>query len=279
MPPGGSGGSSSVAEAPAPTSTRRWSRIAADIAQPVGALIAFVVLWELTCRVFQLPAYLIPAPSSIWVDTWKLAGPVTVHTLATTQTVLLGFLASLIVSLPLAVLITSSPVVANTVYPLLVLTQSIPKVALAPILVVIFGSNELPRVVVTFLVAFFPLVLSIAAGITAVPPELIELGRACRASRWRELWRIRLPYAVPFIFSGLKAAITLSVVGAVVGEFVNADRGLGYLIVTSTAFFQVPLAWGALVLLSLLGIILFQAVVIVEQVFFPWAIDADKQTI
>jgi NitT/TauT family transport system permease protein len=84
---------------------------------------------------------------------------------------------------------------------------------------------------------------------------------------------------VPFIFSGLKAAITLSVVGAVVGEFVNADRGLGYLIVTSTAFFQVPLAWGALVLLSLLGIILFQAVVIVEQVFFPWAVDTDKQGI
>jgi NitT/TauT family transport system permease protein len=199
------------------------------------------------------------------------------HTQATTETVLLGFLASLVISLPLAVLITASPVVANGIYPLLVLTQSIPKVALAPILVVIFGSNELPRVVVTFLVAFFPLVLAIAAGITAVPPELIELGRACRANWWRELWRIRLPYAVPFVFSGLKAAITLSVVGAVVGEFVNADRGLGYLIVTSTAFFKVPLAWGALVLLSLMGIILFQAMVIIERVFFPWSVGTDKQ--
>jgi NitT/TauT family transport system permease protein len=260
-------------------STRRWSRIAADIAQPVAALVVFVLLWELICRAFSVPAYLVPAPSAIWVDTWKLAGPVWMHTLATTQTTLLGFFASLIISLPLAVLLTASPMIANTIYPLLVLTQSIPKVALAPILVVIFGSNELPRVVVTFLVAFFPLVLSIAAGITSVPPELIELGRACRASRWRELWRIRLPYAVPFIFSGVKAAITLSVVGAVVGEFVNADKGLGYLIVTATAFFQVPLAWGALVLLSLLGIILFQAVVIIEQVFFPWAVDADKQTL
>ena len=237
------------------------------------------MLWEAICRGFGIPAYLAPAPSAIWVDTVKLIGPVAIHTLATTQTVLLGFAASVIISLPLAVLITASPAIANTIYPLLVLTQSIPKVALAPILVVIFGSNELPRVVVTFLVAFFPLVLSIAAGITSVPPELIELGRACRASRWRELWRIRLPYAVPFVFSGLKAAITLSVVGAVVGEFVNADKGLGYLIVTSTAFFQVPLAWGALVLLSLMGIILFQAVVIIEQVFFPWAIDADKQTV
>jgi NitT/TauT family transport system permease protein len=267
-----------VAAAPA-GNARRWSRVAADIAQPVAALIVFVLLWEVVCRVFSVPAYLVPTPSAIWVDTWKLAGQVSMHTLATTQTTLLGFLASLIVSLPLAVLLTASPAVANTVYPLLVLTQSIPKVALAPILVVIFGSNEMPRVVVTFLVAFFPLVLSIAAGIASVPPELIELGRACRASRWRELWRIRLPYAVPFIFSGLKAAITLSVVGAVVGEFVNADKGLGYLIVTSTAFFQVPLAWGALVLLSLLGIILFQAVVIIEQVFFPWAVDADKQTV
>lgn len=218
-----------------------------------------------------------PAPSAILTDTWQLAGTVMMHTQATTETVLLGFLASLVISLPLAVLITASPVVANGIYPLLVLTQSIPKVALAPILVVIFGSNELPRVVVTFLVAFFPLVLAIAAGITAVPPELIELGRACRANWWRELWRIRLPYAVPFVFSGLKAAITLSVVGAVVGEFVNADRGLGYLIVTSTAFFKVPLAWGALVLLSLMGIILFQAMVIIERVFFPWSVDTDKQ--
>jgi NitT/TauT family transport system permease protein len=264
---------------PAPAKLHPLAPWATDIAQPLGAVVVFVVAWELICRVFHVPAYLVPTPSAIFTDTAQLAGPVAMHTLATTETVLLGFLTSVIVSLPLAVLITSSPAIANAIYPLLVVTQSIPKVALAPILVVIFGSNELPRVVVTFLVAFFPLVLSIAAGITSVPPELIELGRACKASRWRELWRIRLPYAVPFVFSGLKAAITLSVVGAVVGEFVNADRGLGYLIVTSTAFFRVPLAWGALVLLSILGIVLFQAVVIVERVFFPWAVDADKQTL
>ncbi|MBV9428655.1 MAG: ABC transporter permease [Bradyrhizobiaceae bacterium] len=263
----------------APTKPVALPRWASDVAQPIAALVIFVMLWELVCRIFHVPTYLVPAPSAIFTDTAQLSGPVVMHTLATGETVLLGFAASVLISLPLAVLITASPVIANAIYPLLVLTQSIPKVALAPILVVIFGSNELPRVVVTFLVAFFPLVLSIAAGITAVPPELIELGRACKANYWRELWRIRLPYAVPFVFSGLKAAITLSVVGAVVGEFVNADRGLGYLIVTSTAFFRVPLAWGALVLLSLMGIVLFQAVVIVERVFFPWAVDVDKQTV
>ena len=263
----------------APTKSQLLPRWAADVAQPVVALVIFVALWEAFCRVFHVRAFLLPPPSAIFTDTMQLFGPVVMHTLATGETVLLGFAVSVIVSLPLAVLITSSPLIANAVYPILVLTQAIPKVALAPILVVMLGSNELPRVVVTFLVAFFPLVLSIAAGITSVPPELIELGRACKASRWRELWRIRLPYAMPFVFSGLKAAITLSVVGAVVGEFVNADRGLGYLIQTSTAFFQVPLAWGALVLLSLMGIILFQVVVIVERVFFPWAVDLDKQTV
>ena len=260
----------------APTRSQVLPRWAADVAQPVAALVIFVALWEVFCRVFHVRAFLLPPPSAIFTDTMELFGPVVMHTLATGETVLLGFAVSVVVSLPLAVLITASPVIANAVYPLLVLTQAIPKVALAPILVVMLGSNELPRVVVTFLVAFFPLVLSIAAGITSVPPELIELGRACKASRWRELWRIRLPYAVPFIFSGLKAAIALSVVGAVVAEFVNADAGLGYLIQTSTAFFKVQLAWGALIILSIMGIVLFQIIVAVERIFFPWSPGIDK---
>jgi NitT/TauT family transport system permease protein len=251
-------------------------RRAQDVAIPVATMLALFLIWEAACNFFAIPAYLVPSPSAIWKETSAMAGPVWTHTLATTTTVMLGFIVSIIVSLPLGVVLASSPAIANAIYPLLVLTQSIPKVALAPILVVVLGTNELPRIVVTFLVAFFPLVLSIAAGLTSVPPELIELGRACRASRMQELWRIRLPYAIPFVFSGLKAAIALSVVGAVVAEFVNADRGLGYLIVTATAFFKVPLAWGALLLLSFLGIVLFQAVVIVERVFFPWSENGDK---
>jgi NitT/TauT family transport system permease protein len=238
---------------------------------PVVVLIAIIILWELAVWLFAIPGYILPAPSSIWTETVNSASMIFGHTLATTWTVGLGFIASIVISLPLAVAITSSPLMANTIYPFLVLTQSIPKVALAPILVVLMGANELPRIVITFLVAFFPLVLATAAGLQSVPAELIELGRACRASRWKELVRIRLPYAVPFIFSGLKAAVTLSVVGAVVAEFVNADRGLGYLIVTSTAFFQVPLAWSALIVLSILGIVLFQIVALIERIFFPWA--------
>jgi NitT/TauT family transport system permease protein len=243
---------------------------------PIAAITALFLVWEAACQFFAVPSYIIPSPSAIWRETSAQPGNVAWHTLVTTKTVLLGFLVSVLVSLPLAVLLTSSPLVAASVYPLLVLTQAIPKVALAPILVVVLGTSELPRVVVTFLVAFFPLVLSIASGLVSVPPELIELGRSCKANRWTELWRIRLPYAVPFVFSGLKAAIALAVVGAVVAEFVNSDAGLGYLIQTSTAFFKVQLAWGALIILSIMGIVLFQIVVAVERIFFPWSPGIDK---
>jgi NitT/TauT family transport system permease protein len=274
--PAGSDSSSSALDAPPSTEPRPLPAWVVEVVLPIAAIAALFLVWEAACRIFAVPSYIIPSPSAIWTETTANPGNVAWHTLVTTKTVLLGFLVSVLVSLPLAVLLTSSPLVAASVYPLLVLTQAIPKVALAPILVVVLGTSELPRVVVTFLVAFFPLVLSIASGLVSVPPELIELGRSCKANRWTELWRIRLPYAVPFIFSGLKAAIALSVVGAVVAEFVNADAGLGYLIQTSTAFFKVQLAWGALIILSIMGIVFFQIVVAVERIFFPWSPGIDK---
>lgn len=227
--------------------------------------------WEAGVRLFGIREFILPAPSAIWAATAAVWPTVLDHTLATLTTVLLGFGASVSISLPLALLIAASPTASAAIYPLLVVTQSIPKVALAPILIVALGANELPRIIVTFLVAFFPLVVGAVAGLLATPPELIELGRACRASKLQELVRIRLPFAVPFIFGGLKVAAALSVVGAVVAEFVGADAGLGYLIQTSMAFFRTPLAFSAVVILALMGILLFQAVTMAERVLFPWS--------
>lgn len=258
---------------------RRPSALTRELGIPALAVLVLVVLWEVLVRAFKVPEFLLPAPSSIAVESWKVAGNLGMHSLATLKTVMLGFIVSVLVSLPIALAITSSPAVGNAIYPLLVLTQSVPKVALAPLLVVILGANELPRVVVTFLVAFFPLVISISTGLLAVPPELLELGRACKATWRQELVRIRLPYAVPFIFSGFKVAITLCVVGAVVAEFVNADQGLGYLIVTSTAFFKVPLAFGAVILLSAMGIVLFQLIVMLERWLFPWSAAGNQRDV
>lgn len=238
---------------------------------PCVALAVLIVVWEAGVWFFAIPEFLLPAPSRIYVDTMALGPRFWFHALATLQTTMIGFVVSIVVSLPLAVALTSSPAVAGVIYPLLVLTQAVPKVALAPILVVALGANELPRVVITFLVAFFPLVISISTGLLSVPADLVELVRSLRASRWQELWRLRLLYAVPFVFAGLKTAIALSVVGAVVGEFVAADRGLGFLITSSTAFFKTPLAFGAMILLAVMGIVLFQAICIAERIFFPWS--------
>ena len=238
------------------------------------SLIAVAVLflgWEALCRGFGIRPFILPMPSLILHDTLAAWPNVLAHTWATLGTVLLGFAASVAVSLPLAMLIAASPTISAALYPILVITQSIPKVALAPILIVALGANELPRVIVTFLVAFFPLVVGTVAGLLATPPELIELGRACRAGRVQELLRIRLPFAVPFVFGGLKVAAALAVVGAVVAEFVGADAGLGYLIQTSMAFFRTPLAFGAVVILAIMGILLFQAVTLAERILFPWS--------
>ncbi|MCZ0734356.1 ABC transporter permease [Phreatobacter sp. AB_2022a] len=260
------------------TDLRRWLNSTREFTVPLIALVVLMLIWEAGCRLFDVPEYLLPAPSRIVEDTAAMGWVVGDHTLATLRTILYGFLLSIAVSLPLAVLIASSRLFADAIYPLLVLTQSVPKVAIAPILVVILGPNELPRVIVTFLVAFFPLVISITAGLMAVPSELVELSRSCRATKLQELTRIRLPYSIPFLFSGLKVAIALSVVGAVVGEFVAAERGLGYLITSATAFFKVPVAFGAMLILAILGIVLFQAIVVVERVFFPWAAAEEPRT-
>ena len=263
------------------SSTKFWHRtnMGQDVLLPIGVFVALLIAWEGAVQIFAIPVYLLPAPSVIWTDTIAIVSTVVEHSIATLGTVIMGFLISFAISLPLAVFMTSSPMISSAIYPLLVLTQSIPKVALAPILVVILGANELPRLVITFLVAFFPLVIAIVVGLKAVPEELIELGRSLKATKFQELYRIRLPYAVPFIFSGLKVAIALAVVGAVVGEFVNADKGLGYLIITATAFFRVPVAFGALILLSVIGVVLFQIVVIIERVFFPWSAANQETTI
>ena len=253
---------------------RRLKRVwhhSQSVVLPATAIVLLGLLWEGSVYFFEIPVYLLPAPSVIWTDFIVQVELVLGHSMATLGTILSGFALSIAISFPLAVLIASSSLAANTIYPLLVLTQSVPKVALAPILVVALGAGEMPRVIVTFLVAFFPLVTSLATGLLAVPADLIELSRSYRAKWWQEMWFIRLPWSVPFLFNGLKLSITFAVVGATVGEFVAADKGLGYQILAAMAFFNTPVAFGALVILSLLGIVLFQAVAILERILFPWS--------
>ena len=239
------------------------------------AFLAVLLAWEGASRVFGLPAYVLPAPSAIVQAAADLGlrrwGE---HLLATLEVALIGYAAAIAVALPLAVGITGSPLLSRTLMPWLVVIQSTPIVAIAPIIVVTLGAGTLPRVVITMLIAFFPLVISTATGLAAVPPELIELSRSLRASRSREYGQIRMPYAVPYIFSALKVAVTLAVIGAVVAEFVAAEKGLGYLILYATSSFKVPVAFAALAVLVSCSLALYGLIAWLHERLFPWSLPA-----
>jgi NitT/TauT family transport system permease protein len=242
-----------------------------------ATLLALGLVWEAGVRAFSVPSFILPAPSLVWTQTAAVGPAILVDLRATLTTVLGGYLAAILVAFPIAVAISSSRAASSAIYPLLLVKQSIPVVALAPILTVVMGTGEAARITITALIAIFPLVVGTATGLSSAPKELMELSASMGASWWKRLVDIRLPSAVPHIFSALKVAIGLSLIGAVVAEFVAAERGLGYLIYTSTAYFRLPVAFGAMGVLSVTGMILFQAVVLAERVFFPWSVGRTEE--
>ena len=244
---------------------------------PALTMLGIIVVWEIACRQFKIPEYLLPAPSAIFAAGRTISGAEWLgHVVATLRVALMGYAASIAISLPLAIILTLSPVLSRTIYPILVVIHSAPIVAIAPIIVVTLGVDDFPRVVITCIISFFPLVISTATGLLSTPEELIELSRSLRAPKRREVLQIRLPYAVPYIFSALKVSITLAVVGAVVAEFVAAQRGLGYAIMFSTSTFKIPQAFAGLTILVSLSLALFQLVVLAQRLLFPWSIQRNK---
>jgi len=245
-------------------------RMLGDSLVPMGTLLGVLVVWEISTRVFHIPRFIMPAPSAILAEGWAWRYRFIGHTWVTLYETLGGFLLSVVVGVPLAVLIVYSPALKRALYPLIVLTQSVPKIAIAPVLLLVMGHGEIPKVIVAFLVAFFPIVVDTATGLAATPPELLDLSRSYRASAFKTFLKVRLPMAMPFFFAGAQVAITLSVIGAVVGEFVGSDRGLGYIILSSTSYWKTELAFSSMILLSLMAIVLFGAGALVERLVCPW---------
>jgi NitT/TauT family transport system permease protein len=250
----------------------------ADRFAPPLAFLSLIAIWEASSRIFAIPSFLLPSPSAIVRSAFDLPGEVWLgHFLATLRVALLGFVAAVVISIPLAVMLVSSRFLSRTLYPLLVVVQSTPIVAVAPIIVVTLGASDLPRVVITFMITFFPIVVSTVTGLLATPEELIELSRSLRAGRVREILHIRLPYAVPYIFSALKISTTLAVVGAVVAEFVAAERGLGFFIAFSTSFFKIPQAFAGLVVLVALSLVLFRLCAQAQRWLVPWSLPKSER--
>jgi NitT/TauT family transport system permease protein len=245
-------------------------RLSGDIMIPAVTLIGVLMLWEIASRAFRIPNFIMPAPSAILAEGWEWRYRFIGHTWVTLYETLGGFVLSVAVGVPLAVMIVYSPALKRAFYPLIVLTQAVPKIAIAPVLLLMVGHGEIPKIIVAFLVAFFPIVVDTATGLAATPPELLDLSRSYRASAFKTFLKVRLPMAMPFFFAGAKVAITLSVIGAVVGEFVGSDRGLGYVILSATSYWKTELAFSSMILLSLMAIVLFGAVALIERWVCPW---------
>jgi NitT/TauT family transport system permease protein len=232
---------------------------------PVLSLVGIILLWQLATVLFDIPRFLLPAPFDIAKEMVDEQPLLMQHTLPTLTAIAGGFLASIVVGLPISMLISYSRVFERSVYPLIVASQTIPKAAVAPLFIVWFGFGLLPKVIIAFLIAFFPVLIATVVGLKSTPREMIHLLRCMGASELQVFLHARFPHALPSIFGGLRIAITLAVIGAVVGEFVGADEGLGYLIQTAQGVFDTHLLFAALTQLSILGILLFLAIWAVER--------------
>jgi NitT/TauT family transport system permease protein len=244
------------------------ARISAIVA-PTFVVIAVLAAWEVGTRLFKIQAFLLPAPSAI-LHSMQANTVLLLHNgWVTTLEILLGFGLSILVGVPLALAIFLSPPFSRAILPLLVSSQAMPKVAVAPLLLVWFGFGLIPKVLIAFLIAFFPIVINTAVGLASIEPEKIYLARSMGFGAAETFFKIRLPSALPAIFGGLKISITLAVVGAVVGEFVGGDAGLGYLLMVANGSMDTQLLFAGIVGLTILGVVLYLLVELAERMAVP----------
>jgi NitT/TauT family transport system permease protein len=247
----------------------RRERIAA-YAYPLASLVVLVVVWQLIVSVVKPAEYLLPSPRAVVEELVLRRSLLLMHAWVTTQEMLLGFALSVVISIPMGLAIATWRPLERSVYPLLVISQAVPKVAIAPLLLVWLGFGLTPKIFVAVLIAFFPIVISTVTGLKSVPHEMTQLSRSMGLSTLAAFWKIRFPYALPHVFAGLKVGITLAVVGAVVGEFVGADKGLGYLLLFTLGRLNTRLMFADLVVLVLLGVVSFWLVQLLERKVLPW---------
>jgi putative hydroxymethylpyrimidine transport system permease protein len=244
---------------------------------PVLIILAGLGLWELIVRLAHVPAYLLPAPSAIAADMatdWPVLGPALQVTL---WEVLLGFVIAAAAGVGLATALHLSPVARRAVYPLLIGSQTVPIIVLAPILVILLGYGLTPKLIIVALICFFPIVVNGIDGLRSVDPELIRMMRTLDASRWAILRRVEFPAALPSIFSGLRIAATFAAIGAVFGEWSGSNQGLGYVMLAATPNLLTARIFAAIVLLTAIALLLFGIVSLLERIFVPWAPRGERE--
>jgi putative hydroxymethylpyrimidine transport system permease protein len=233
--------------------------------------LAGIGLWELVIRLGHVPEYLIPAPSEVAADMrsdWPVLEPALLVTL---KEILLGFLISVAAGVGLAVLLHLSPTLRRAFYPILIGSQTVPIVVLAPILVILLGYGILPKLVIVALICFFPIVVNGVDGLRSVDEDLIRMMRTLHGTRWGIFKRVEFPAALPSFFSGMRIAATFAAIGAVFGEWSGSSQGLGYVMLAATPNLLTARIFAAIVLLTVVALMLFGVVSLLERILVPWA--------
>ena len=232
--------------------------------------LAALFLWEGLVKLLHVPIWLVPAPSHILDVIAEKNSVMIFHMLVTLEETLLGFILALGLGIVCAIGIVHFPILRDTLYPTLIMFNSFPKIAIAPLFVVWIGVGIESKIANAFLVALFPIVINTIMGLTDMDPELLELVRSMSKSRRVLFWKIRLPHSLPYLFAGCKIAISFAVIGAIVGEFISGRSGLGYLVLSANNYFNTPLAFTALLYLVLMSLALYGMVILAERLVIPW---------
>jgi NitT/TauT family transport system permease protein len=243
---------------------------------PTAALfIALIALWQLAVSTTGIREYLLPAPLSVWNALWYGDIAWGQHLWTTTWEIIGAFVMAAVVGVTLGVAIAWSPLLASALVPFLVFVNTLPKVAVAPLFLIWMGYGIFPNMLMGALIGFFPVVINTAVGLSQVEDDMLDLGRVFNAPKWKIFLKIRIPNALPYILSALKITATAAVVGAIVGEFVASQKGLGYVIVTTQSSMNTSVAFAALIWISVVGLLLYGIVVLLAHLWAPWAEGVD----
>ncbi|TAM84944.1 MAG: ABC transporter permease [Jatrophihabitans sp.] len=236
----------------------------------VIAMIVLIAVWAAAVALFSPKSYILPSPWTVGKRLWTSREQLIRNGGPTIKEILEGYVIGVLIAVPLGMVIVASKWLNRLLYPLLIAFNSIPKVALAPLFVVWWGYGETPRIVITFSIAFFPVLVNTVTGLGGVDPEMVRLARSMGAPKRRVFVRVRLPQALPSIFAGMKVATSLAVIGGIIGEFVASDKGWGYLLIQAQGQLDTSLIFAIIVLLAVFATILYYVVEFIERLTIPW---------
>ena len=252
--------------------------ILVELSWPIGITVAVLALWEGAVRKLGIRSIILPPPSEIVDAMIRRHELLLAHLWPSLYLTVLGFALSVVGGMAVAVLITYSSILRKGFYPIIVVSQVVPKIAIAPLFIVWFGTGTMSSLLLAFLIAFFPMTINSALGFQSIDEDIHRMARTFMGSRWQIFWKIRMPNALPYIFSGMKISITLAIIGVIVSEFVASQEGIGYLIKLAGGLLDTPLMMAAITVLSISGLALYGLIVLAEQRAVYWQSSVDASS-